>query len=168
METNNEDKFHLENMAKVMLTSGLIVAYGYFMEQFIAWYSASVYEGFMMQNRMFGDYGSFYWALILCNIAIPQFLWSKRVRRNTVWLMFISFVISVGMWLERFVIVITSLHADFMPSSWDMFYPTFWDWATYAGTIGFFLFAFFLFVRGMPVIAAHEIRTLLPFGKKDK
>ena len=159
---------HLENMGKVMLTAGLIVAYGYFMEQFIAWYSASVYEGFMMQNRMFGDYGSFYWALILCNIAIPQFLWSKRVRRNTVWLMFISFVISVGMWLERFVIVITSLHADFMPSSWDMFYPTFWDWATYAGTIGFFLFAFFLFVRGMPVIADHEIRTLLPFGKKEK
>jgi len=159
---------HLENMGKVMLTAGLIVAYGYFMEQFIAWYSANEYEGFMMQNRMFGPYGSFYWALVLCNIIIPQLLWSKRVRRNTVWLMIISIVISVGMWLERFVIVVTSLHADFMPSSWDMFYPTFWDWATYAGTIGFFLLAFFLFVRGMPLIAAHEVRTLLPFGKKGK
>ena len=159
---------HLETMGKVMLTAGLIVAYGYFMEQFIAWYSANEYEGFMMQNRMFGPYGSFYWALVLCNIIIPQLLSSKRVRRNTVWLMIISIVISVGMWLERFVIVVTSLHADFMPSSWDMFYPTFWDWATYAGTIGFFLLAFFLFVRGMPRIAAHEGRTLLPFGKKGK
>jgi len=159
---------HLENMGKVMLTAGLIVAYGYFMEQFIAWYSANEYEVYMMQNRMFGPYGSFYWALVLCNIIIPQLLWSKRVRRNTVWLMIISIVISVGMWLERFVIVVTSLHADFMPSSWDMFYPTFWDWATYAGTIGFFLLAFFLFVRGMPLIAAHEVRTLLPFGKKGK
>jgi molybdopterin-containing oxidoreductase family membrane subunit len=90
------------------------------------------------------------------------------VRQNTTWLFLISVVISVGMWLERFIIVITSLHRDFMPSSWDMFYPTFWDWALYVGTIGFFLVAFFLFVRTMPMIAMHEIRTLLPFGKKVK
>jgi molybdopterin-containing oxidoreductase family membrane subunit len=155
-------------MGKVMLTAGLIVGYGYFMEQLIAWYSASLYESFLMQNRMFGPYGGFYWALLICNIVIPQALWSKKVRQNTTWLFLISVVISVGMWLERFIIVITSLHRDFMPSSWDMFYPTFWDWALYVGTIGFFLVAFFLFVRTMPMIAMHEIRTLLPFGKKVK
>ena len=159
---------HLENMGKVMLTAGLIVGYGYFMEQLIAWYSASLYEEYLMHNRMFGPYGGFYWALLLCNIVIPQALWSKRVRQNTTWLFLISVVISVGMWLERFIIVITSLHRDYMPSSWDMFYPTFWDWALYVGTIGFFLVAFFLFVRTMPMIAMHEIRTLLPVGRKVK
>ena len=156
---------HLENMGKVMLTAGLIVAYGYFMEQFIAWYSASTYEIFMMQNRMHGPYGNIYWALILCNILVPQILWSKKARQSTLWLFIVAMFINVGMWLERFIIVVTSLHRDFMPSSWDMFYPTFWDWATYVGTIGLFLAAFFLFLRAMPVIAIHEIRTLIPIGK---
>ena len=157
---------HLDNMGKVMLVAGLIVAYGYFMEQLIAWYSASVYEGFMMSNRMYGPYGHYYWMLILCNIVVPQLLWSKRVRLSTVWLFVVSMFINVGMWLERFIIVVVSLHRDYMPSSWDMYYPTIWDWATYAGTIGFFLFAFFLFVRVWPLIAVHEIRTLLPVGRK--
>ena len=157
---------HLDNMGKVMLVAGLIVAYGYFMEQLIAWYSASVYEGFMMSNRMYGPYGHYYWMLILCNIVVPQLLWSKRVRLSTVWLFVVSMFINVGMWLERFIIVVVSLHREYMPSSWDMYYPTIWDWATYAGTIGFFLFAFFLFVRVWPLIAVHEIRTLLPVGRK--
>ena len=157
---------HLDNMGKVMLVAGLIVAYGYFMEQLIAWYSASVYEGFMMANRMYGPYGHYYWLLILCNIVVPQLLWSKRVRLSTLWLFVVSMFINVGMWLERFIIVVVSLHRDYMPSSWDMYYPTIWDWATYAGTIGFFLFAFFLFVRVWPLIAVHEIRTLLPVGRK--
>ena len=157
---------HLDNMGKVMLVAGLIVAYGYFMEQLIAWYSASVYEGFMMANRMYGPYGHYYWLLILCNIVVPQLLWSKRVRLSTLWLFVVSMFINVGMWLERFIIVVVSLHREYMPSSWDMYYPTIWDWATYAGTIGFFLFAFFLFVRVWPLIAVHEIRTLLPIGNK--
>ena len=157
---------HLDNMGKVMLVAGLIVAYGYFMEQLIAWYSASVYEGFMISNRMYGPYGHYYWMLILCNIVVPQLLWSKRVRLSTVWLFVVSMFINVGMWLERFIIVVVSLHREYMPSSWDMYYPTIWDWATYAGTIGFFLFAFFLFVRVWPLIAVHEIRTLLPVGRK--
>ncbi len=152
---------HLNNMAKVMLASGLIVGYGYFMEQLIAWYSASVYEGFMMQNRMYGPYGPFYWALILCNIAVPQLLWFRHFRTSMFWLFFISQFINVGMWLERFIIVVTSLHRDFMPSSWDMFHPTIWDIAIYVGTIGLFIVLFFLFVRGLPMISIHEIRNLL-------
>ena len=106
-----------------------------------------------------------YWALILCNIVVPQLLWSKRVRLNTILLFAVSMFINVGMWLERFIIVVTSLHRDYMPSSWDMYYPTFWDWATYAGTIGLFLLLFFFFARGLPLIAIHEVRTLLPIGK---
>ncbi len=153
---------HLDNMGKVMLVAGLIVAYGYFMELFISWYSASPFETYMMENRMSGPYGHFYWALILCNIIVPQLLWSKKVRLSTFWLFLVSMFINVGMWLERFIIVVVSLHREFMPSSWDMYYPTIWDWATYAGTIGFFLFCFFMFVRGGPIIAIHEIRTLVP------
>ena len=155
---------HLNNMAKVMLASGLIVGYGYFMEQLIAWYSASVFESYMMQNRMHGPYGPFYWALIVCNIAVPQLLWFRHFRTSMFWLFFISQFINVGMWLERFIIVVTSLHRDFMPSSWDMFYPTIWDIAIYAGTIGLFIVLFFLFVRGLPMISIHEIRNLLASG----
>lgn len=155
---------HLNNMAKVMLASGLIVGYGYFMEQFIAWYSASVFESYMMQNRMHGPYGPFYWALIVCNIAVPQLLWFRHFRTSMFWLFFISQFINVGMWLERFIIVVTSLHRDFMPSSWGMFHPTIWDIAIYAGTIGLFIVLFFLFIRGLPMISIHEIRNLLVSG----
>ena len=152
---------HLNNMAKVMLASGMIVAYGYFMEQLIAWYSASTYEGFMMQNRMHGPYNNFYWALIFCNLIVPQLLWIRYFRTNMFWLFFVCQFINVGMWLERFIIVVTSLHRDFMPSSWDMFHPTIWDIALYVGTIGLFIVLFFLFIRGLPMISLHEIRTLL-------
>jgi molybdopterin-containing oxidoreductase family membrane subunit len=152
---------HLNNMAKVMLASGMIVAYGYFMEQLIAWYSASTYEGFMMQNRMHGPYSSYYWALIFCNLIVPQLLWLRYFRTNMFWLFFVCQFINVGMWLERFIIVVTSLHRDFMPSSWDMFHPTIWDIALYVGTIGLFIVLFFLFIRGLPMISLHEIRTLL-------
>ena len=152
---------HLNNMAKVMLASGMIVAYGYFMEQLIAWYSASTYEGFMMQNRMHGPYSAYYFFLILCNIVVPQLLWIRYFRTNMFWLFFVCQFINVGMWLERFIIVVTSLHRDFMPSSWDMFHPTIWDIALYVGTIGLFIVLFFLFIRGLPMISLHEIRTLL-------
>tara|TARA_B110000438_G_scaffold170883_1_gene163277 strand:- start:722 stop:2095 length:1374 start_codon:yes stop_codon:yes gene_type:complete len=152
---------HLNNMAKVMLASGMIVAYGYFMEQLIAWYSASTYEGFMMQNRMHGPYSAYYFFLILCNIVVPQLLWIRYFRTNMFWLFFVCQFINVGMWLERFIIVVTSLHRDYMPSSWDMFHPTIWDIIIYVGTIGLFTVLFFLFIRGLPMISLHEIRTLL-------
>jgi molybdopterin-containing oxidoreductase family membrane subunit len=152
---------HLNNMAKVMLASGMIVAYGYFMEQLIAWYSASTYEGFMMQNRMHGPYSAYFFFLILCNVVVPQLLWIRYFRTNMFWLFFVCQFINVGMWLERFIIVVTSLHRDYMPSSWDMFHPTIWDIIIYVGTIGLFTVLFFLFIRGLPMISLHEIRTLL-------
>ena len=153
---------HMHNMAKVMLATGLIVGYGYMMEVFFAWYSANPYERFMMYNRQTGPYAFFYWSLMFCNIAIPQLLWIRKIRSNMLVLFIISLIVNVGMWLERFIIVVTSLHRDFLPSSWDMYYPTFWDWATYIGTIGLFLFLMFLFVRLLPIISIAEVKALLP------
>jgi Ni/Fe-hydrogenase subunit HybB-like protein len=153
---------HLQNMGLVVLATGLIVGYGYLMEAFMAWYSGSAYEGYMYWNRMTGPYAPYYWALILCNIITPQLLWFKRFRSSVPWLFAIAMVVNVGMWLERFVIVVTSLHRDFLPSSWGMYTPTFWDWATFAGTIGLFLMLVFLFIRFLPMISIFEMRTILP------
>jgi molybdopterin-containing oxidoreductase family membrane subunit len=153
---------HLNNMARVMLATGLFVAYGYMMEAFMAWYSASPYELYMMSNRFAGPYAPVYWSLLLCNVAVPQLLWFERVRGSIPALFCIAMVVSVGMWLERFIIVVTSLHRDFLPSSWGMYYPTFWDWSTYLGSIGLFLSLLFLFVRFLPMISIFEMRTLLP------
>ena len=155
-------KRHLDYMAKVMLATGLIVAYGYLMEAFYSWYSGGTYERYMMFNRAFGPYGFIYWLLILCNIALPQLLWIPSIRKNIVTLFILSIIVNIGMWLERFVIVVTSLHRDFLPSSWGMYYPTIWDWATYLGTIGVFLALMFLFIRLLPMISIFEIRQLVP------
>lgn len=157
---------HLNNMAKVMLATGLIVGYGYMMEVFMAWYSASPYEEFMILNRMTGPYAPYYWALITCNILIPQVMWMERVRRSVPALFVIAIIVNVGMWLERYIIVVTSLHRDFLPSSWDMYSGTIWDWATFIGTIGLFLSLLFLFVRFMPVISIFEMRTLVAPAEK--
>jgi molybdopterin-containing oxidoreductase family membrane subunit len=156
---------HLQNMAKVMLVTGLIVAYGYMTEAFIAWYSADTYEGFVPINRLTGPYAMAYWSLILCNIVVPQALWFKQVRTHVVALFVISLIVNVGMWLERFVIIVTSLHRDFLPSSWGMYAPTFWDWSTFIGTIGLFLALLFLFLRFLPMISIFEMRTMLPEAK---
>jgi molybdopterin-containing oxidoreductase family membrane subunit len=156
---------HLENMAKVMLATGLIVAYGYAMEAFMSWYSGNQYERFMYWNRVTGPYWPAFWALIATNIVIPQLLWLKRVRRNVPLLFLLALVINTGMWLERFVIVVTSLHRDFLPSSWGMYYPTMWDWFTFFGTLGLFVFLLFLFLRFLPMISIFEMRTLLPEAK---
>jgi len=153
---------HLDYMAKVMLATGLIVAYGYLMEAFFAWYSGNPYERFMMFNRAAGPYALGYWALILCNILLPQLLWIKAVRQHMVGLFVISIIVNIGMWLERFVIVITSLHRDFIPSEWAMYYPTIWDWATFLGTIGLFLALMFLFIRFLPMMSMFELRQLIP------
>ncbi len=154
---------HLENMAKVTLVTSLIVVYGYAMELFYGWYSANQYEQFMIYNRVWGGpYAWTYWALIFCNGIIPQTLWNKRARTNTTWLFIMALIVSVGMWLERFVIIVTSLHRDFLPSSWDMYYPTFWDFSTFAGTIGLFVTLMFLFVRLLPMISIFEMRTMVP------
>ena len=152
----------LNNMAKVTLATGMIVGYGYMIEAFFGYFSGDINERFETFNRMAGPYAPFYWTLIFCNIITPQFLWSKRIRTN-VWLLWvISLVVNVGMWLERFVIVVVSLHRDFLPSSWSIYWPTIWDWAVLVGTIGFFLTAMFLFIRVLPLITIFELRMLLP------
>jgi Ni/Fe-hydrogenase subunit HybB-like protein len=153
---------HLENSAKVMLATGLIVGYGYIIEAFMGWYSGNRYELFTIWNRMHGPYAVLYWMLWICNIFIPQVLWIRKLRTSPFWLFIISGVVLVGMWLERFVIIVMSLHRDFLTSSWGMYYPTKWDWMTYIGTIGLFLALIFLFVRVLPMISIFEMRTLLP------
>jgi molybdopterin-containing oxidoreductase family membrane subunit len=152
---------HLDNMGKVLLATGLIVGYGYMMEAFTAYYSGNPYERFMILNRMTGPYAPMYWLLIACNIVTPQFLWFRKVRARVGALFTIAMIVNLGMWLERFVIVVTSLHRDFLPSSWGMYYPTFWDYATFFGTIGLFLFLVFLFIRFLPLISIFEMRALV-------
>ena len=157
---------HFNNMANVMLVTGLIVAYGYFIEAFMSWYSGDIFEQYMMTNRAFGPYGWIFWLLMLVNVLIPQALWSARVRRNLIALFLVALSINLGMWLERFVIVITSLHRDFVPSSWGMFFPTIWDWATLFGSVGLFLTLLFLFIRFLPMIAISETRELVAEPEK--
>jgi molybdopterin-containing oxidoreductase family membrane subunit len=152
---------HLDNMGKVMLASGLIVAYGYLTETFTAWYSGHAAEWSAMTNRFSGPYAPLFWLLLVCNIVIPQALWLGAVRRNVFTLFALSLVINVGMWLERFVIVVVSLHRDYLPSAWQMYTPTFWDWSTYIGTIGLFAALMFLFIRFLPMISIFEMRELV-------
>jgi Ni/Fe-hydrogenase subunit HybB-like protein len=156
---------HIDNMAKVMLATGLIVAYGYAMEAFFGWYSANQYERFMLYNRMTGPYAWSYWLLIFINAVLIHVLWFKRVRYSLVAMFALSLVVNLAMWLERFVIIVTSLHRDFLPSSWDLYFPTRWDFMTYFGTFGLFLTLFFLFMRFVPMIAIFEVKTLLPEAK---
>ena len=157
---------HIDNMGKVMLATGFIVAYGYGMEVFMAWYSASHWESFMMWNRMFGPMGWAYWVLITCNLAIPlTTLWSRKLRTSMPFMFFISIVVNTGMWFERFVIVVTSLYRDFLPSAWGTYRATKWDYMTYVGTLGLFTALFLLFVRFLPMIPMSEIRMMLPGAK---
>ena len=152
---------HLNNMAKVMLATGLIVAYGYGMEAFFSWYAATDAEEFLLKNRATGPYAPYYWALMICNVLAPQLLWSKKVRTNTIALWCISIVVNIGMWLERFVIIVISLHRDFLPSSWGDYTATIFDWGMYIGSIGLFFALLFLFVRFLPMISIFEMRELV-------
>lgn len=153
---------HFDNMGKIMLAAGLIVAYGYLMEAFMAWYSASSVEAEMMRNRVVGPQAWVYWLLIVCNLIVPlTTLWSRRLRSNLVFMFCLSIVVNVGMWLERFVIVVTSLEHGFLASAWGSYRPTLWDWMTYAGTLGLFLALFLLFVRLLPVVPMNEVRAML-------
>jgi molybdopterin-containing oxidoreductase family membrane subunit len=137
------------------------VAYGYFVEFFMAFYSGNKFDVFLAQQRLHGPYSHYYYALILCNILTPQLLWIEKVRRNVAALFAMSLVINTGMWLERFVIVVISLTRDFVPSAWGRYQPTFWDFSTLLGTIGLFAMLLFLFVRGLPAIAIAEMRELV-------
>ena len=158
----------LNNMACVTLATGWMVAYGYIMEAFMAWYSGDVFESAMMRDRAFGQYGWVFWVLMLVNCVIPQLLWSRKVRTNDIALFFVALSVNIGMWIERFVIVVQSLHHDFVPSSWAMFYPTIWDWATLLGSVGLFLTLQFLFIRYIPLISMSESRELIAQRKEGR
>src|SRR5262249_8050550 len=152
---------HLQNSAKIMLATGLVVAYGYFIEAFMAWYSGNKYEMFVQINRMTGPYQVAYWALIACNVIIPQALWVKRVPANRPLFFVAWLLLLIGMRLAPYVIVVPPLPRDFLPSSWGMYSPTFWDWAMFVGTIGLFFCLLFLFLRFLPMISIAEMRALV-------
>jgi molybdopterin-containing oxidoreductase family membrane subunit len=153
---------HLENMAKIILVTGSLVGYAYAMEFFIAWYSGNEYETFAFVNRAFGDYAWAYWIMVSCNVISPQFFWSKRLRRSPIFLFIISIFVNIGMWFERFVITVTSLHADFLPSSWAYYSPTIWDVGVLVGSFGLFFTLWCVFIRWLPMIALAEVKAVLP------
>jgi molybdopterin-containing oxidoreductase family membrane subunit len=152
---------HLENMNKVMLATGLIVGYAYAVEFFIAWYSGNPYERFAFMNRALGPYAWAYWTMVACNVLVPQLFWFRKVRTSVPAMFVISLLVNVGMWFERFVIVVTSLHRDFLPAAWGMFRPTWVDLLTLAGSFGLFLTLFLLFVRFLPMISMSEVKAMM-------
>jgi len=153
---------HLENSGMIMLATGLIVAYGYIMEPFMALFGGNKYDMYQFWDRAHGPYWWVFLALISMNVVIPQVLWIGKLRRSPFWLFVISLDVLIGMWIERVVIVVVSLHRDFLTSSWGMYYPTKWDWFTFLGTIGFFFMCMLLFLRVLPMISIFELRELLP------
>ncbi len=153
---------HLEKMAKIMMVTGMMVGYAYMIEFFMAWYSGNEYEAFTYLNRAFGPYAWAYWIMFTCNVIVPQIYWIKKYRTSLPILFVTSILINVGMWFERFVIVISSLANDFMPSSWGYYRPTFWDISTFIGSFGLFLTLFLLFARYVPIIAMSEVKGILP------
>jgi molybdopterin-containing oxidoreductase family membrane subunit len=152
---------HIDSMAKLLLASGLVVAYSYIMEYFVAWYSGDRYEMYHLFNRAFGLYAIWYWTLMACNVGLLQTLWFKRVRTSPLALFVVALLINFGMWVERFVIVVVSLSRDYLPSSWGFLVPTFWDVSTLLGSLGLFTFLMVLFVRFLPMVPAFEVRRLL-------
>jgi Ni/Fe-hydrogenase subunit HybB-like protein len=153
---------HFDLMAKIMLVTGTMVGYAYATEFFTAWYSGNPYEFFTFLNRAMGPYAWAYWIMVTCNVVTPQIFWSRRARTSIPILFVASILINVGMWFERFVIIVTSLHRDFLPSAWGYFSPTVWDVATMLGSFGLFFTLFCLFVRFLPMVATAEVKTVLP------
>ncbi|CAN97755.1 MULTISPECIES: NrfD/PsrC family molybdoenzyme membrane anchor subunit [Sorangium] len=149
---------HLENMNKVIVATGTMVGYAYGMELFIAWYSGNGYEQFAFRNRILGPYAWAYWTMVSCNVIFPQLFWFKKVRTSIPAMFIISILVNIGMWFERFVIIVTSLHRDFLPSSWTYFRPTIWDISTFFGSFGLFFTLFLLFVRYLPMVAISEVK----------
>jgi Ni/Fe-hydrogenase subunit HybB-like protein len=152
---------HFDNINKVMLATGLIVAYGYLMEHWVAWYSANEYEWTVFyETRMRGTFAPVYWLMMFCNIVVPQLFWSRRIRTNLAAAWVVAVLVNVGMWCERFVIIVTSLSRDYVPSKWEDYAPTWVDWGLFLGSIGLFSFLFLLFVRFLPAVAITEVKEL--------
>jgi len=151
---------HLERMNKIMMATGMMVGYGYAMEFFIAWYSGNPFEQFVFISRALGPYAFTYWIMISCNVIIPQLFWFKRFRRSIPVMLAIAILVNVGMWMERFVIVVTSLHRDFLPSSWGMFIPTLTDFGILIGSFGLFFTLVILFTKTLPVVSIAEVKAV--------
>ncbi len=152
---------HIEYMNIVIIVTGSIVGVAYLTELFISWYSGVEYEAYAFINRATGPYWWSYWAMMTCNVISPQVFWFKKLRTNIMFTFFMSIVVNIGMWFERFVIIVTSLHRDYLPSSWTMFHPTFVDIGCFIGTIGIFFVLFLLFARFFPVLPLNELKTIL-------
>ena len=152
---------HLEKMNKILLATGMMVGYAYAMEFFIAWYSGNTFEQFVFINRAFGPYAWAYWIMVSCNVFFPQLFWFKKVRRSIPITMVLVILVNVGMWFERFVIVVTSLHRDFLPSSWAMYAPTITDFGLLLGSFGFFFTFLLLFLKALPLVSIAEIKAVV-------
>ncbi len=154
-------RYHIETMNKFILATGMMVGYAYSTEFFIAWYSGNEYERFAFVNRAFGPYAWAYWIMFSCNVFVPQLFWFKKLRRHIGVAFVVSIFVNIGMWFERFVIVVTSLHRDFIPANWGYYSPTFWDVTLYLGTFGLFFTCFLLFLRFLPAIAVSELKGIM-------
>ncbi|MDR3611491.1 MAG: polysulfide reductase NrfD [Ignavibacteriaceae bacterium] len=152
---------HLDNMNKIVLATSMMVGYGYSMELFMAWYSGNHFEQFVFLNRAFGPYAWAYWTMISCNVLIPQLFWIRKIRRSIPVMLFIVVFVNVGMWFERFVIIVTSLHRDFLPSSWRMYTPTLVDLGILLGSFGLFFTLILLFTRTLPVVSMAEVKAVI-------
>ena len=152
---------HIDVMCKIVLVTGSIVGSAYITEFFIAWYSGVEYEGYAFVNRMFGPYWWAYWSMMTCNVISPQLFWSQKLRRHINFVFFMSIVVNIGMWFERFVIIVTSLHRDYLPSSWVMYSPTWVEICMFIGTQGLFFTLFFLFAKYVPAIAIAEVKGVM-------
>lgn len=153
---------HLEKMNKIILLTGTLVGYAYAMEFFMAWYSGNSYERFAFINRALGPYAWAYWTMITCNVISPQLFWFRKIRRSVPIMFVLAIFVNIGMWFERFVIIVTSLHRDFLPSSWGYFQPTLWDISIFVGSFGLFLTLFLLFIRFLPMMAISEVKGIMP------
>jgi Ni/Fe-hydrogenase subunit HybB-like protein len=153
---------HVDKMAKIILLTGSIVGYAYMMELFIAWYGANPNERAAFYNRAFGPYWWAYWSMITCNVVSPQFFWSKKLRHNLIVVFIICNFVNAGMWFERFVIIVTSIAQDYLPSAWHLYHPTWVEIWTFIGTFGIFLSLFLLFMRYLPMVAMSEVKVVLP------
>jgi len=154
-------KKHIEYMNIVIIVTGSIVGVAYITELFVSWYSGVEYESYAFINRATGPYWWSYWAMMSCNVISPQLFWFKKLRTNLAFTFFMSIIVNIGMWFERFVIIVTSLHRDYMPSAWTMFHPTWVDVGVFLGTIGIFFTLYLLFARYFPVLALNEVKSIL-------
>ena len=153
---------HLETMNKIILATGTMVGYAYGMEFFVAWYSGNEYEAFAFINRAFGPYAWAYWTMVSSNVLFPQLFWFKKIRTSIPIMFVISIIVNIGMWFERFVITVTSLHRDFLPSSWEYYSPTWVEICQFLGSFGLFFTLFLLFLKFLPMIAISEVKGIMP------